>query len=114
VVGGHNRYYGVPENQQALASFRFQVARRWWRTLQRRGNRKLFCQVMEKRHLYSFDHIDRLIRKGSHCKNRHRKREGVFCSAFVALLAHDQASSIGVLESINRFDKLKCLLEFRR
>ncbi len=40
VVDGHNRYYGVPDNSQALQSFRFQVARRWWRTLQRRGNRK--------------------------------------------------------------------------
>jgi RNA-directed DNA polymerase len=40
VVDGHNRYYGVPNNTQALASFRFQVARRWWRTLRRRGNRR--------------------------------------------------------------------------
>jgi len=51
VVGGHNRYYGVPENQQALASFRFQVARRWWRTLQRRGNRKPIIWARMKRHV---------------------------------------------------------------
>src|SRR5712691_11858307 len=29
VVGGHNRYYGVPSNQNSLSSFRFHVARHW-------------------------------------------------------------------------------------
>jgi group II intron reverse transcriptase/maturase len=39
VVEGHNRYYGVPSNTQALASFRFQVARHWFRSLRRRSQR---------------------------------------------------------------------------
>ena len=48
VVGGHNRYYGVPNNTQALNSFRRQVARRWWFSLRRRGNRRsLSWQRME-------------------------------------------------------------------
>src|SRR5262252_4358629 len=32
VVEGHNRYYGVPMNSQALARFRFQVVWLWHRT----------------------------------------------------------------------------------
>src|SRR6266446_3266664 len=32
VVAGHNRYYGVPSNLPSLASFRFHVARYWYRT----------------------------------------------------------------------------------
>ncbi len=51
VVAGHNRYYGVPQNQPALASFRFQVARRWWRTLQRRGNRRPIIWARMERHV---------------------------------------------------------------
>jgi RNA-directed DNA polymerase len=39
VVEGHNRYYGVPSNQPSLSSFRFQVARDWYRTLRRRSQR---------------------------------------------------------------------------
>jgi len=40
VVEGHNRYYGVPSNLHSLGSFRFQVARYWYRTLRRRSQRK--------------------------------------------------------------------------
>src|SRR5712664_1722868 len=39
VVEGHNRYYGVPSNQQSLYSFRFHVARYWYRTLRRRSQK---------------------------------------------------------------------------
>ena len=39
VIEGHNRYYGVPSNTQSLSSFRFQVARRWFRSLRRRSQR---------------------------------------------------------------------------
>jgi RNA-directed DNA polymerase len=37
VVGGHNRYYGVPMNDHALHLFRIQVGRLWHRTLLRRS-----------------------------------------------------------------------------
>ena len=39
VVGGHNRYYGVPMNGPALSTFRRQVSRRWHRVLLRRSQR---------------------------------------------------------------------------
>src|SRR6266851_5977342 len=39
VVEGHNRYYGVPSNGQSLSSFRFQVARHWFRSLRRRSQK---------------------------------------------------------------------------
>src|SRR6266516_3612183 len=39
VVAGHNRYYGVPGNLPSLGSFRYQVARYWYRTLRRRSQR---------------------------------------------------------------------------
>jgi group II intron reverse transcriptase/maturase len=39
VVEGHNRYYGVPSNEKALSSFRFQVTRQWFRTLRRRSQK---------------------------------------------------------------------------
>jgi len=39
VVAGHNRYYGVPSNLHSLASFRFHVARHWYRTLRRRSQK---------------------------------------------------------------------------
>ena len=39
VVEGHNRYYGVPSNRQALSYFRFQVARHWFQALRRRSQR---------------------------------------------------------------------------
>jgi len=37
VVGGHIRYYGVPMNDHALSTFRFQVGRLWHRSLSRRS-----------------------------------------------------------------------------
>ena len=39
VVEGHNRYYGVPSNWQSLSSFRFHVARLWFRSLRRRSQK---------------------------------------------------------------------------
>jgi len=51
VVGGHNRYYGVPNNTHALRVFRYQVAWRWWRTLRRRGNRKPIIWARMERHV---------------------------------------------------------------
>jgi group II intron reverse transcriptase/maturase len=39
VVEGHNRYYGVPTNEQSLSSFRFHVARQWFRSLRRRSQK---------------------------------------------------------------------------
>jgi hypothetical protein len=39
VVSGHYRYYAVPTNIRALASFRTQVARLWFRALRRRSQR---------------------------------------------------------------------------
>ena len=39
VVGGHVRYYGVPMNSRAIGTFRQQVTRLWWRSLQRRSQR---------------------------------------------------------------------------
>jgi group II intron reverse transcriptase/maturase len=40
VVSGHYRYYGVPMNWAALYRFRFVVARLWWRTLNRRSQKR--------------------------------------------------------------------------
>lgn len=37
VVGGHIRYYGVPMNNAALHTFRFQIGRLWYRALSRRS-----------------------------------------------------------------------------
>ena len=37
VVGGHNRYYGVPLNSRALAAFRHQVGQYWQHALSRRS-----------------------------------------------------------------------------
>jgi group II intron reverse transcriptase/maturase len=39
VVEGHNRYYGVPSNLPSLYSFRFHVARYWYRALRRRSQK---------------------------------------------------------------------------
>jgi RNA-directed DNA polymerase len=40
VVRGHMRYYGVPGNSQVLDAFRTSVCRLWWRTLNRRSQRR--------------------------------------------------------------------------
>jgi group II intron reverse transcriptase/maturase len=40
VLVGHCRYYAVPTNIKALASFRTQLVRLWYRTLRRRSQRK--------------------------------------------------------------------------
>src|SRR6266581_6286049 len=39
VVRGHIRYYGVPQNQNALWIFRFQIGRLWHRALSRRSHK---------------------------------------------------------------------------
>jgi hypothetical protein len=39
VVRGHIRYYGVPQNYNALWIFRFQVGRLWHRALSRRSQK---------------------------------------------------------------------------
>ena len=49
VVGGHFRYYGVPNNQKALGSFHYQVADIWYRTLKRRSQKsRLLWPRMKK------------------------------------------------------------------
>lgn len=40
VVGGYNRYFGVPTNQRSLSVFRFQIGRYWHHALKRRGQKK--------------------------------------------------------------------------
>jgi hypothetical protein len=62
VVDGHYRYYGVPNNTQAQGSFRFQVSRRWWSTLRRRGNRKPIIWARMERHIEKwFSHVQLII-----------------------------------------------------
>jgi RNA-directed DNA polymerase len=39
VVAGYFRYHAVPTNSRALATFRAEVAKRWWRILNRRSQR---------------------------------------------------------------------------
>ena len=39
VLQGHYRYFGVPNNWQALSRFRIEVARLWLRALRRRSQR---------------------------------------------------------------------------
>jgi RNA-directed DNA polymerase len=40
VVRGHNAYYGVPANYHAVDAFRTGVAKNWYRSLRRRGQRR--------------------------------------------------------------------------
>lgn len=54
VVGGYNRYFGVPTNWQAMSMFRFQIGRYWHHTLKRRG---------QKRSRRTWDRMDRLIER---------------------------------------------------
>src|SRR6202162_5242288 len=42
VVAGYFRYHAVPNNRRALATFRDEVAKRWWRLLNRRSQRGNF------------------------------------------------------------------------
>jgi RNA-directed DNA polymerase len=42
VVAGYFRYHAVPTNSRALATFRDEVAKRWWRSLNRRSQRGNF------------------------------------------------------------------------
>lgn len=46
VVGGHIRYFGVPTNEIALYSFRYQVGRHWHHTLKRRSQK---CKITWER-----------------------------------------------------------------
>jgi RNA-directed DNA polymerase len=41
IVGGYNRYFGVPTNMAALHTFRFQVGQYWFCTLKRRSQKSL-------------------------------------------------------------------------
>lgn len=40
IVGGYNRYFGVPTNLKAMFVFRSQIGRYWHHTLKRRGQKK--------------------------------------------------------------------------
>jgi hypothetical protein len=51
VVGGHIRYYGVPSNGAAIYTFRFQVARLWFRTLRHRSQRDCTSWTRMRRHI---------------------------------------------------------------
>ena len=39
VLEGHYRYYGVPGNNARLGSFRWEITRQWYRTLNRRSQK---------------------------------------------------------------------------
>ncbi|MGZ6670703.1 MAG: group II intron reverse transcriptase/maturase, partial [Solirubrobacteraceae bacterium] len=39
VLRGHNRYYAVPDNSEALRGFRWRVIRHWRRALRRRSQK---------------------------------------------------------------------------
>jgi RNA-directed DNA polymerase len=71
VVGGHVRYYGVPMNQRALHTFRFQVGRLWMRTLRRRGQRHRLTWARMR------GHIDRWLPPARPCHPYPLKRLGV-------------------------------------
>ncbi|HMN69515.1 MAG TPA: group II intron reverse transcriptase/maturase [Bdellovibrionales bacterium] len=51
VVGGHHRYYGVPNNTTALAVFRHEVGRLWYRTLKRRSQNPSLTWAKMARHI---------------------------------------------------------------
>jgi hypothetical protein len=70
VVGGHIRYYGVPMNNAALSTFRFQVGWLWMRTL-RRGQRHRLTWARMKRH------IERWLPPARPCHPYPLKRLGV-------------------------------------
>src|SRR5579859_2141081 len=71
VVGGHVRYYGVPMNNTALHTFRFQVGRLWMRTLRRRGQRHRLTWARMR------GHIDRWLPPARPCHPYPLKRHGV-------------------------------------
>jgi RNA-directed DNA polymerase len=48
VITGHVRYYGVPMNSPAICAFANAVKRLWWRTLQRRSQRRVPWQRMQR------------------------------------------------------------------
>ena len=41
VVTGHYRYFGLPGNYDAMSIFRFQIGRRWYHILRRKGQKGL-------------------------------------------------------------------------
>lgn len=47
-VQGHYAYYGVSFNSDAMGRFRHAVLRSWWRALQRRSQRHLSWQAMQR------------------------------------------------------------------
>ncbi len=71
VVGGHIRYFGVPMNNAALGTFRFQVGWLWLRSLRRRGGRHRLTWARMKRH------IERWLPPARPCHPYPLKRLGV-------------------------------------
>ena len=50
VIRGHCAYYGVPTNSDAIAAFRTQVTRAWYRSLRRRSQRSRLTWPRMQRH----------------------------------------------------------------
>jgi RNA-directed DNA polymerase len=49
VIRGYFNYHAVPTNRRAIASFRDEIAREWWRRLNRRGQRRpIVWECMKK------------------------------------------------------------------
>ena len=71
VVAGHIRYFGVPMNNAALSTFRFQVGWLWMRSLRRRGQRHRLTWARMKRH------IERWLPPARACHPYPLKRLGV-------------------------------------
>ena len=53
VIGGHLRYYGVPENSWCTGAFSYAIGRLWWHVLRRRGQRNRI----------TWERVERLCRK---------------------------------------------------
>ena len=51
VVRGHCAYYGVPTNSEAIAGFRTQATRSWYRSLRRRSQRSRLTWPRMQRHV---------------------------------------------------------------
>lgn len=61
VVGGYNRYFGIPTNLAALHTFRFQIARYWHHMLKRRSQKTRI----------TWERVDRLIERWLPCPEIH-------------------------------------------
>ena len=71
VVGGHNRYYGVPMNNAAIHAFRFQVVAYWYKALRRRSQTSRLTWERMKRH------ADRWLPRPEICQPYPLRRFGV-------------------------------------